>query len=109
MIMRKVWITALCFVLVSPILVKGVCEKVNIEGVIKAIGDSEITLDDGTIDGTIVDAADANITVTTKKVQTEVDFGYLEIGMTVKACGTMVFDVLVAENINVKHGGVIYE
>ena len=105
MIMRKVWITALCFVLASPILVKGVCEKVNIEGVIKAIGDSEITLDNGTI----VDAADANITVTTKKVQTEVDFGYLEIGMTVKACGTMVFDVLVAENINVKHGGVIYE
>lgn len=103
----NVWIVALCLVLASSILVKGECEKESVEGVITAIDYDalEITLDDGTT----VDAADADITIAIKKEQKEFAFEDMKIGMTVKACGTMVVDgleeVLVADKINVRYGG----
>lgn len=104
--MMNVWIVALCLVLASSILVKGECEKTNILGTIEAIGDSEIT-----VDGTTVDAADAVIyvmeVVDGVKQKVEKDFNYLAEGMTVKVCGTMVVDVLVADKINVRYGGAI--
>lgn len=108
--MRNVWITVLCFVLASSILVIGECENVSIGGVITAIdsGTSQITLDDETT----VNAADAIITIagkSTEKGQTVIDFEDLDPGMTVQVCGIMDGDVLVANKINVKYGGEIIE
>lgn len=103
--MRNVWVAVLCFVLVTSILVKADCEKITITGVINDIdsGALQITLDDGTV----VDAADAVITLTTKKVQEVIDFSDLAVGMTVSVCGTMdlIENVLVADKINVKYCG----
>lgn len=97
----NVWIVALCLVLASSILVKGECENTIIEGVITAIDGSEITLDDGTT----VEAAGADITITTKGVKAPAVFDDLKVDMAVKVSGTDVLDVFVADKINVRYGG----
>lgn len=106
--MRNVWITVLCFVLVSSILVKGECGFVNTTGIIETIdsGASEITLDNGT---TVQATPNTVITIAENKVKRVITFGELVEGMTVRVCGTMVGDVLEADKINVRYGGVTPE
>ena len=99
--MKNMWIVALCFVLVSPILVKGDCGNIIIEGVITDISDSQITVDDVTV---IQVTEDTEITITKKgdKIPFE---GNLATGMTVTASVLTIDGVDTAVKVNIKYGG----
>ena len=106
--MSKVWKTALCFVLVSSILVTAAGPKggpviVRITDVITDInpGDLQIVVGETTVQVT----PETVITLTVKKVQVVIPFEDLNVDMTVKVCGKMIEDVLVADQINVMYGG----
>jgi len=111
--MRKVCKTALFLVLVSSIFVtaagpKGGPEIVRITGVITGINDvtqqlSVAVSDTETIIVQVTD--DTVITLTVKKVKYELEFEDLLEGMTVKVCGKIVDDILLADKINVMYGG----
>jgi hypothetical protein len=110
--MSKVWKTALCFVLVSSIMVtaagpKGGRDIVRITGEIAAIdaANLQLSVDDGQIVTIVQVTEDTVITVTVKKVKEVIPFEELDVEMTVKVCGKMIEDVLVADQINVMYGG----
>jgi len=111
--MSKVWKTALFFVLVSSILVtaagpKGGSAIVRITGVIAEIDDTVQQLSVAVSETEMITVHvtdDTVITLTIKKVKTVITFDDLAVDMTVKVCGQMDDDVLVADKINVKFGG----
>jgi hypothetical protein len=109
--MSKVWKTALCFVLVSSTLVtaagpKGGRDIVRITGVIaEIVSVDQLSVDDGQTVTIVQVTEDTVITVTVKKVKEVIPFEELAVEMTVKVCGKMIEDVLVADQINVMYGG----
>ena len=111
--MRKVCKTALFLVFVSSIFVtaagpKGGPEIVRITGVITGITPDIPDGDTGQIivNGTTVQVTlDTVITITVKKEKEVISFGNLAVGMTVKVCGKIVDDILLADKINVMYGG----
>ncbi|MCJ7692186.1 MAG: DUF5666 domain-containing protein [Sedimentisphaerales bacterium] len=108
MMMKKVWITALCFVLASSILVKG--ESDNADGVIESIDDValQITVEGQTVQVTL----NTEITIMAfGDIQQEgLSFSDLALGMTVKVRGKMNDDdVLKADKIKIMYDGEIPE
>ena len=98
--MKKVWMTALVILLVSPMLVIAVGpKKVQIEGIIAAIdtANQQITVGDVIVQAT----PDTAITMKDQVVT----FDDLKVGMTVRVCGKMDGDLLIAEKINIKYLG----
>lgn len=102
--MKKVGTLALGLVLVTTTLALAagpipIPECIRVEGVITAIdpGAQQIT-----VAGVTVQVTADTIIKMRGQVQT---FDYLQVGMTVAACGLMDEDVLVARRVTVKYGG----
>jgi len=99
---KKVGTLALGLVLVTTTLALAagpIPECIRVEGVITAIdpGAQQIT-----VAGVTVQVTADTIIKMRGQVQT---FDYLQVGMTVAACGLMDEDVLVARRVTVKYGG----
>jgi hypothetical protein len=102
--MRKQWVIALCFVLMSSILVtaagpRGGPKKVQIEGKITTI---TANLRQITVGGVTVQVTDATAITMNDQI---LSFDDLKFGMTVRVCGKMDGDILIAEQINIKYLG----
>jgi hypothetical protein len=95
---RKLWVMALGVMLVNSMLVTAAGPgRVQITGVITAIGDQQIVVDDVTVQVTPT-------TLITMRT-TEIAFDDLALGMTVRVCGKMSDSVLVADRVNVMYNG----
>ena len=98
--MKKVWMITLVMLLVSPMLVTAAGpKKVQIEGTIDAVdaANQQITVGDVIVQAT----PDTAITMKDQVIS----FDDLKVGMTVRVCGKMDGDLLIAEKINVKYLG----
>jgi hypothetical protein len=101
--MKKTLLTTLALVLVSSVMLYAGGPKgpkcTQIEGVIDSIDASNMQL---TIDGLTIQVTEDTIIL---QKQAPITFEVLTVGMTVKVCGQMEGDILVACKICVKCDG----